>query len=181
MKSGKDLLSLFEETCESAIFRTRWALVPGYVVLIASLGLLVYKTVVSAIALFANLSALDENATVINVLGIVDLVLVMNLVLMVVFVGYVNFVSKIHFQSEDKPSWLQKLDYSGLKVQMMGSILAIASVKMLRAYFSLGSQDALSSSSLLWLVIIYGVFIVALVCVAITDNLHGASSRRNAQ
>ncbi len=170
----RHLLSRIEEGCENIFFRTRWALVPGYVVLIASLGLLVYKTVIGTWEMFLGVSALDENETVIRVLGIVDLVLVMNLVWMVVVVGYVNFVSKIHFnKSEDEPGWLHKLNYSGLKVQMMGSILAIASVKILRAYFSLGTQSAMPPSSLLWLVIIYGVFIVALVCVAVTDALHG--------
>jgi uncharacterized protein (TIGR00645 family) len=167
-------LSRLEEFCEGIFFRTRWVLVPGYIVLIASLILLVFKTVVATWSLFGEFWTLDENTTVIRVLGVVDLVLVMNLVLMVVFVGYVNFVSKIHFNdSEDKPQWLQKLNYSGLKVQMMGSILAIASVKMLRAYFSLGGSDALPPNSLLWLVVIYGVFVVALLCVAVTNKLQG--------
>ncbi|TAL04103.1 MAG: TIGR00645 family protein, partial [Rhodospirillaceae bacterium] len=113
---------------------------------------------------------------VVQVLGVVDIVLVMNLVLMVIFVGYVNFVSKIHFhQSEDKPEWLDKLSYSGLKVQMMGSILAISSVRMLRAFFSLGSPDSLGAKDLIWLVSIYGAFVIALLCVAVTNKLQGHS------
>lgn len=170
-----EALSRLEEFCEGIFFKIRWGLVPGYLVLAISLGLLVFKTVVATIDLIRELHTLDENATVVRVLGIVDLVLVMNLLLMVIFVGYVNFVSKIHIhKSEDKPAWLDTLTYSGLKVQMMGSILAIASVKLLRAYFSVGSPDALSHADLGWIIAIYAVFVVALVCVAITNKLqHG--------
>jgi len=173
---GPSMSDRVEEFCEGIFFRIRWALVPGYLVLVASLGFLVYKTVIATIELFRDHAILDENATVVRVLGIVDIVLVMNLLLMVIFVGYVNFVSKIHIhKSEDKPDWLDKLTYSGLKVQMMGSVLAIASVKLLRAYFSVGSPDALSYADLQWLIAIYAVFVVALVCVAITNKLqHGS-------
>lgn len=169
-------LAQLEEFFEGIFFKTRWALVPGYVVLIVSLALLVYKTVLETWQLLLDLPAIDENGTVVRVLGVVDIVLVMNLVLMVIFVGYVNFVSKIHFhQSEDKPQWLDKLSYSGLKVQMMGSILAISSVKMLRAYFSVGSPDGMSKGDLQWLAIIYATFIFALMCVAVTNRLQGHS------
>lgn len=167
-------IAKIEEYSEGLFFRMRWALVPGYVVLVISLVLLVYKTVLATYDLLITISNVDENSMVIQVLGIVDIVLVMNLVLMVIFVGYVNFVSRIHFhESEDRPPWLDKLSYSGLKVQMMGSILAISSVKLLRAYFSLGSPDAMAPGDLQWLVIIYGTFVVALVCVAVTNKLHG--------
>ena len=170
----RDRLLQLEEFCEGIFFKSRWSLVPGYVVLILSLALLVYKTVLATWTLFIDLSSIDENATVVRVLAIVDIVLVMNLVLMVILVGYVNFVSKIHFhQSEDKPQWLDKLSYSGLKVQMMGSILAISSVKMLRAYFGMGSPGAMQPKDLIWLIAIYGVFIIALLCVAITNKLQG--------
>jgi len=170
----RTITTAIEEYTEAIFFRMRWVLVPGYIVLAVSLGLLVFKTVLATWELFLDAYTMDENSTVIRVLGIVDIVLVMNLVLMVFFVGYVNFVSKIHFhQSEDKPGWLEKLNYSGLKVQMMGSILAISSVKLLKAYFSMGSSEAMKSGDMLWLVVIYGIFVAALVCVAITNKLQG--------
>ena len=51
---------------------------------------------------------------------------VMNLVLMVLFVGYVNFVSVIRPEKEeDWPKWMGYLDYSGLKIQLLGSIIAV--------------------------------------------------------
>ncbi|TAL00094.1 MAG: TIGR00645 family protein, partial [Rhodospirillaceae bacterium] len=66
-------LARLEEVCEGIFFRTRWALVPGYVVLIVSLGLLVYKTVLATWQLFLDLPTIDENATVVQVLGVVDI------------------------------------------------------------------------------------------------------------
>ena len=126
-------MSKLEEVCEGIFFRVRWILVPSYMVLIVGLGLLVYKTITSTIHLFKHINDLDENTMVVQILGIVDIVLVTNLLLMVIFVGYVNFVSKIHIhKSEDKPVWLEKLSYSGLKVQMMGSPNSIAFIKRFR-------------------------------------------------
>jgi uncharacterized protein (TIGR00645 family) len=173
-------LNRLEEYCEAVFFRIRWGLVPGYLVLVLSLSLLVYKTVLATIELFQDVNHLDENEVVVRVLGIVDIVLVMNLLLMVIFVGYVNFVSKIHIhKSEDKPDWLDTLTYSGLKVQMMGSILAISSVKLLRAYFSIGSVDALTYEDLKWLIVVYSVFVVALLCVAVTNRLHESEKAKD--
>jgi len=48
-----------EEFFEGIFFRTRWALVPGYIVLIFSLGLLVYKTVIATWLIFLDLNALE--------------------------------------------------------------------------------------------------------------------------
>jgi len=170
----KQILSRIEGVSEGIFFRIRWILVPGYFVLAVALGLLVYKTVVAAWDLALTLPLLNEDETVIQVLGIVDIVLVMNLLLMVILVGYVNFVSEIHFNdSEDRPKWLEKLSYSGLKVQMMGSILAIASVKLLKSYFGLGTKGAIDHGDLMWLVFVYGIFITALICIAITNKLQG--------
>jgi uncharacterized protein (TIGR00645 family) len=76
-----------------------------------------------------------QTKAIAQVLVLVDLILVMNLVLMVIFVGYVNFVSPIHpsaTRKEDWPKWMGHLDYSGLKVQLLGSIIAVSSISILR-------------------------------------------------
>jgi uncharacterized protein (TIGR00645 family) len=176
MPAPNRYLLALELTAERMFFRTRWIVVPGYFGLVMSLALLVYKTVISVWQLVFDIAKLDENDTVVRVLGIVDIVLVMNLLLMVIFVGYTSFVSQIRFdgpiEETDKPSWLGRLNYSGLKVQLMGSILAIASVKLLRAYFGIGTPNGMPVASLLWVIAVYATFVVALVCVAITNRLH---------
>src|SRR3954454_16080089 len=133
-------MSKFPEAAEhfwenQIIFRARWLLAPSYLVLVFALAVLSYKTVEEFIELVLHLHQFDESRTTAQILVIVDIILVMNLVLMVLFVGYANFVSVIHpDKEEDWPKWMGYLDYSGLKIQVIGSIIAISGIKLLRAF-----------------------------------------------
>lgn len=125
-------LSGIEHIWESMFFRTRWVLIAAYAILIACLFLLVVKTAQSFWKVATEFLAYSETETIVKVLSIVDIVLVINLLLMIIFVGYTNFVSRIEDSNKrlrDKPGWMETLGYSGLKVQLLGSILAISSVK----------------------------------------------------
>ena len=48
-----------------------------------------------------------------------------------------NFVSKIGIaeNSEDKPSWMGKVDFSGLKLKLVASIVAISGINFIRNIF----------------------------------------------
>ena len=61
------------------------------------------------------------------ILGLVDVVLIANLLLMIVFSGYENFVSKIDTVEGhvDRPEWMGKIDYSALKIKVLGSISSV--------------------------------------------------------
>jgi uncharacterized protein (TIGR00645 family) len=67
---------------------------------------------------------MNINELLVFVLHIVDLALIANLILIVLFSGYENFVSKIDVatNSKDKPSWMGKVDFSGLKLKLIASI-----------------------------------------------------------
>jgi hypothetical protein len=72
---------------------------------------------------------------ILTVLTLIDLSLAGNLVLIVIFSGYENFVSKIDVQGhEDRPSWMGTLDFSGLKIKLIASIVAISAISLLRAF-----------------------------------------------
>jgi uncharacterized protein (TIGR00645 family) len=166
------VLSRAEDYLERSIFAVRWVLVPGYIVLAISLCILAYKSVGELFRFVASAGRLDETAVVAQTLSIVDLILVMNLVLMVIFVGYINFVSKIHPQKEeDRPQWMDTLDYSGLKVQLIGSIIAIASVKLLRLYIDIGDSTTMGAQRITWLIVIYLTLIGAILILAIVNRL----------
>ena len=65
----------------------------------------------------------------------VDLALLGNLVLMVTFVGYENFVSKLHATDhEDRPDWMEFIDFGGLKLKPLSSIVAISAIHLLRKF-----------------------------------------------
>jgi len=157
---------------EAAIFWARWILAPAYIVLVFCLIVLAYKTFEELAQLILNMHVFDEARTILQVLTIVDLVLVLNLVLMIIFVGYVNFVSKIHAsKSEDWPRWMNHLDYSGLKIQLLGSVIAIASIKLLRTFFELIDVQKVEHEKLFWMTAVYIAFLIAVLVVAIVNKL----------
>jgi uncharacterized protein (TIGR00645 family) len=161
-----------EHGLETFIFATRWILAPGYVVLIGCIGLLIYKTYEEFLQLVLNMSVFQEAKTIAQVLTIVDLILVTNLVLMVLFVGYVNFVSKIHpAKKEDRPDWMEYLDYSGLKTQLLGSIIAVSSVLMLRIIVQLGVGGEIESQRFIWIVVFHVTFLMSLLIIAVVNKL----------
>ena len=97
----------------------------------------------------------------------------MNLVLMIMFVGYVNFVSVIRAKkSEDWPEWMGALDYSGLKIQVLGSIIAIAAIKLLRAYLDLSSAGKVDTERLMWMTIINITFVFSVLILSASNRLH---------
>jgi len=141
--------------------------------LVLSLLVLAGMSIGEFIQLIKQLRLYDEAGAVAQVLVIVDLVLVMNLVLMIVFVGYVSFVSVIHpDRAEDWPEWMGTLDYSGLKIQLLGSIIAIAAVKLLRAFLDLSVSQKVESSHLLWMTVILSVFVLSTLLLSISNKLH---------
>ena len=161
-----------EQIFEELIFHARWLLAPAYVLLAASLAVLSYKTAEEFIQLIINLHVFDESHAILQVLTLVDLVLVLNLVLMVLFVGYTNFVSKINpKKSEDVPPWMGHLDYSGLKLQLLGSVIAIASIKLLRTFLEFANIEPVTNSSLQWMMVLYTGFLAAALIIAIVNKL----------
>jgi uncharacterized protein (TIGR00645 family) len=161
-----------EDGFEAAVFWARWILAPAYVVLVCCLLVLSYKTLEEFFQLVLNLHVFDEARAVLQVLTVVDLVLVLNLVLLIIFVGYLNFVSKIHpRKTEDWPRWMEHIDYSGLKVQLLGSIIAIASVKLLRTFIEMVDVQKVENDRLMWMIILYCGFLLAVLIIAIVNKL----------
>ncbi len=70
----------------------------------------------------------DFKDTELALLSLLDLALLGNLVLIVVFAGYENFVSKIESaeNSVDRPEWMGLVDFSGLKLKLIGSLVTIS-------------------------------------------------------
>jgi uncharacterized protein (TIGR00645 family) len=137
--------NLLEKTMEQLLFRSRWLLAPFYVGLVISLLMLLAAFVAELIHALPNamrLSEVDPEQVILAVLGLIDLSLAGNLVVIVVFSGYENFVSKINTENaEDRPSWMGTLDFSGLKMKLIGSIVAISAISLLRAFMTLTEAD----------------------------------------
>ena len=71
-------------------------------------------------------------------LTLIDLSFTGNLLLIVIFSGYENFVSKIDIGDHvDKPSWMGTVDFSGLKLKLISSIVAISGIHLLKLFFDI--------------------------------------------
>ena len=157
-----------ENTLESSMFASRWFMAPVYVVLSLSLAVIMLKVVQEFMHNVPLMITMDIRNLLLFVLHIVDLALIGNLVLMILFAGYENFVSKIEAakDSEDKPSWMGKVDFSGLKLKLISSIVAISGINLLEAFMSLKDH---TDREVKFQIIIHLVFIASGVFLALMD------------
>lgn len=166
-------ISQFVETClETILFRSRWLLAPFYLGLILTLVMLLITFLRDMGEVIPNMFNLDAEEVILQVLTLIDLSLAGNLVIIVVFSGYENFVSKIDAASgdEDRPSWMGTLDFSGLKMKLIGSIVAISVISLLRAFMSvLEAHGRFDHEKLLWLIILHLTFLASGVFFALMD------------
>jgi len=106
---------------EEGMFRSRWIMAPFYVGLVLTLLVLLAKFTQELVLFAPTVLEVSEAKVILGVLTLIDLVLAGNLLLMVIFAGYENFVSKIDTgNSEDRPDWMGKVDFSGLKLKLIG-------------------------------------------------------------
>ena len=169
-----------ERSLETGLFASRWLLAPFYVGLVIALAMLLVVFVRELSASIAELMDLDAEKMILAALTLIDLSLAGNLVLIVIFSGYENFVSKINTgDSEDRPSWMGTLDFSGLKMRLIGSMVAISAISLLRAFVSLTEPGtALDQRKLFWLVALHVTFLFSGVMFALMDWLAGLTEER---
>jgi uncharacterized protein (TIGR00645 family) len=116
---------------------------------------------------------------ILGLLALVDLALTGSLVVIVIFSGYENFVSKIdHSRHKDWPEWMGTIDFTALKIKLLGSIVAISAIQLLKQFMSIQN---VTDRDLFWLVTIHVVFVVSSVLLALSDRIsasggHAAAS-----
>ena len=161
-----------ERWLEAGLFRARWLMAPFYVGLVVALAALVLVFANEAWHELSHVLTMSPEAAILMVLSLIDLSLAGNLLLIVIFSGYENFVSKIDTgDDEDRPSWMGTVDFSGLKMKLIASIVAISAIALLKAFMKLGEGGAVDTEGLLWLVIIHLTFVVSGVLLALMDWL----------
>ncbi len=156
--------NLTEKILEGILFKSRWLLAPFYVGLVFSLFLLLAAFVAELAHFMPQLLDplhIDPEQVILAVLSLIDLSLAGNLVVIVIFSGYENFVSKINVENaEDRPSWMGTLDFSGLKMKLIGSIVAISAISLLRAFMELTDARAtVDESKMYWMLILHLTFV----------------------
>jgi len=160
---------------ENFLLWVRWVLAPAYILLGLSLFGLVGRTFVEFFYFIHTLWSPRETDVINAALLLVDLVLVSNLILMVLLVGYVTFVSHIDLDHhEDKLRWVDTLDYTGLKVQVIGSIIAVSAIKLLRAFMDIYGADQPDYTRIVYLIFVHLTFLGTAVVVALIGKLRAS-------
>ena len=174
-------MRFLEKGLEVLIFNSRWLLAPFYLGLVVSIFILLIKFAQEFYHVSAHMLDGTESEVILAILTLVDMSLVANLLLIIIFSGYENFVSKIDTAGhEDRPEWMGKVDFSGLKVKLIASIVAISAIELLKAFvnISIAAADvteptdwSVADTKLAWKVGIHAMLIVSGLLFAIMDRI----------
>jgi uncharacterized protein (TIGR00645 family) len=174
-----------ERVLEGGLFASRWLMAPFYVGLVAALAALMvvfFQQLVIELPAIWTINTktggyMSAEKAILFALTLIDLSLAANLVLIVIFSGYENFVSKIDIgDHEDRPEWMGTVDFSGLKLKLIASIVAISGIALLKAFLELGDHkdfDVTAQNRLMWQVIVHLTFVVSGVLLAVMDWFTG--------
>jgi uncharacterized protein (TIGR00645 family) len=161
-----------ERIIESILFHARWLLAPFYLGLAFCLLLMLFHFARELIHFVVKIPAATESDVILGVLALIDLTFTANLVLIVIFSGYENFVSKFDAGDNDRPDWMTKVDFGGLKQKLMTSIVAISAIQVLKAFMNIDQMaGAPDNIKLAWLVGIHVLFLGSLLAVVIADRI----------
>jgi uncharacterized protein (TIGR00645 family) len=162
-----------ERAIETILFQCRWILAPFYLGLAFCLLLMLVYFGRQLFAFVIRIHVAPESDVILGVLGLIDIAFTANLVLIVVFSGYENFVSRIDTADHDRPEWMTKVDFGGLKQKLMTSIVAISAIQVLKAFMNVEQYD---NTKLAWLVGMHAVFLGSLLAVVLADRLANSAA-----
>lgn len=171
------------------IFSSRWLQLPLYLGLIVAQGVYVVLFMKELKHLIVDARTMTEQAMMLLVLGLIDVVMISNLLMMVIVGGYETFVSRLRLHNHpDQPEWLSHVNASVLKVKLAMAIIGISSVHLLKIFIAAGSLGrevpaapvdsatplaglAPTPEGVMWQTIIHCVFIISAIGIAWTDRL----------
>lgn len=173
-----------ERRLEKALYASRWLMAPFYLGLVLGLFALLVVFVRELINEVTHLPTMTGEQAILMALTLIDLSLAGNLMLIVIFSGYENFVSKLDAVGDigDRPEWMGKVDFSALKLKLVGSIVAISAIALLRAFMKIGTGGEghgtpPNETELKWLVVVHLTFVTSGVLLALMDLLSSRSAR----
>lgn len=163
-------LAWLEKGVEALLFASRWLLAPLYLGLIGAIIAIAVKFAQAFYELFRHIGSASNSDVTLRVLELLDITLLGNLILIIVFAGYESFVSKIDaaIGSEDRPHWMGHVDFSGLKMKIIGSIVALSVIGLLQDFINAGTTKP---ETIRWQLIIHVTFLGSGVFFAIMDYI----------
>lgn len=157
------------------MFTSRWLMAPFYCGLVISLFVLVVKFVQDVIYFLPHVFTAKDMQIIIWALSLIDLSLAGNLLIILIFSGYENFVSKMNVRDhEDKPAWMGKVDFGGLKLKLVASIVAISAIQLLKTFMDV---TAVTEREAFWQVVVHLTFVGSGVLLALMDWISGQARK----
>ena len=169
-----------ESILERGLFASRWLMAPMYLGLVVALLMLVVIFFRELAYYVPQMLTLSAEKTILVALTLIDLTLAANLLLIVMFSGYESFVSKFDFDAgADRPGWMGKVDFGGLKMKLIASIVAISGIHLLKRFMEIGDPNTPppSEAHLFWLTVIHMTFVFSGVLLALMDWMQARSSK----
>jgi uncharacterized protein (TIGR00645 family) len=161
-----------ERAIEVVLFHARWTLAPLYLGLALCLLVMLFHFCRELFHFVVRIPGAGDSEVILGVLSLIDLVFTANLVLIVIFSGYENFVSKFETGDHDRPDWMTKVDFGGLKQKLMTSIVAISAIQVLKAFMNIEQSSGTPDHARLgWLIGIHVLFLGSLLVVVIADRV----------
>lgn len=142
---------------------------PFYLGLTFALVILLVKFFQKFWGFASDVTSTSTDDMVLGLLGLLDLTLLANLILIVIFAGYENFVSKIEVATDDidRPEWMGSVDFSGLKLKLIGSLVAISVIELLKDFMN--AANGVNVTEVKWRIAIHLTFVVSGLVFAIMD------------
>ncbi len=170
-----------EGALERGLFASRWLMAPMYIGLAVALAMLTVVFLRELAYYAPQALTMSAEKAILAILTLIDLTLAANLLVIVLFSGYENFVSKLDIGAHpDRPEWMGRVDFSGLKMKLIASIVAISGIHLLKRFMEIGQADAESAFNereLFWLAAIHLVFVVSGVLMATMDWLSAKAKK----
>ncbi len=173
------MLKKAEHTLEKIIFNSRWLLAPFYLGLVIGIILLFIKFSQELWHMTTHVFTASEADVIVGTLALIDISLVASLLLIIIFSGYEIFVSKIDTANhEDRPQWMGKIDFSGLKLKVIGAIVAISAIDLLKSFMDIPKEMSDGDADrLMWKVIIHMTFVLSGLLFALMDKIVGDTKK----
>jgi len=124
-----------EGALERGLFASRWLMAPMYIGLAVALAMLTIVFLRELAYYAPQALTMSADKAILAILTLIDLTLAANLLVIVLFSGYENFVSKIDIGNHpDRPDWMGRVDFGGLKMKLIASIVAISGIHLLKRF-----------------------------------------------
>jgi uncharacterized protein (TIGR00645 family) len=147
------------------MFAARWLLAPIYLGLLAVLALVAVKFVQKLAITIPLVLGMTNSDLILTTLTLVDLSLVANLVAIVIYSGWANFVGPLRREpGEHDTAWASDLDFSAVKLKLIGSIATIAAIQILESFVH---TDNMAKEDVAWqLAILLGIGVTGVLLAA---------------